>query len=127
MRQYYRTWLDVNDILQLGCRNIVGMPEIASQLPRLYVKPKDGGPVPKEWLRKTTLQVLPKKFWWTCHDGATAYSMLIDRFPAYDDYDVRQTPKLIYSREKKHMYVNVDSGFLEWVFETMCPNIFGAA
>lgn len=23
---------------------------------RLYVKPKDGGPVPKEWLRKTTLQ-----------------------------------------------------------------------
>ncbi|CAK9080481.1 Hypothetical protein (Fragment) [Durusdinium trenchii] len=22
----------------------------------LYVKPKDGGPVPKDWLRKTTLQ-----------------------------------------------------------------------
>ena len=31
-------------------------------LPRLYVKPKDGGPVPKEWLKKTTLQVQPKTF-----------------------------------------------------------------
>ena len=29
-----------------------------AELPRLYVKPKDNGPVPKEWLRKTTLQVL---------------------------------------------------------------------
>ena len=41
---------------------------------RLYVKPKDNGPVPKEWLRKTTLQAICGKWkvvmHYVCGDGA---------------------------------------------------------